>query len=305
VGGEIEANPGSGGSMKVSRAEPVILLSIALALSACNAHREKPHDETRKITVGTVESKAVTLTQQYICQIHSRRHISVRALVDGYVAAIPIAKGQRVKQDDVLFQIKPLNEDNLFSIKAPFDGVIDRVEEQQGSLIKDGDALTTLSDNSEMWVYFTVPEKRYLEFMAEKNQNKQLPAAELMLANDSKFPRTGKIAAIAQFNKKTADVAFRADFPNPDGVLSHGQAGTVLINRELKDAIVVPQRATFEALGKRYVYVVDKDDVAHQREIAIQDEVDDLFVVEKGVRPGDKIVVDGLKMVRDGEKVKN
>ena len=72
----------------------------------------------------------------------------------------------------------------------------------------------------------------------------------------------------------------------------------------LKDAIVIPPRATFEALIKRYVYVVDKNDVVHQREIVIQNEVDDLFVVDTGVAVGDKIVVDGVQMVRDGEKVK-
>ena len=75
-----------------------------------------------------------------------------------------------------------------------------------------------------------------------------------MLANDNKFPQTGKIGAIeAQFNNETGNIAFRADFPNPDRLLRHGQTGTILIHRMLHDAIVIPQRATFEILDKRYV----------------------------------------------------
>ena len=77
----------------------------------------------------------------------------------------------------------------------------------------------------------------------------------------------------------------------------------MLISQVQNDAIVVPQRATFEVLGKRYVYVVDKDDVAHQREIVIQNELDDLFVVKTGVGVDDKIVLEGVRLVRDGDKV--
>ena len=193
---------------------------------------------------------------------------------------------------------------NFTTVRAPFDGIIDRLHEQQGSLVKEGDILTTLSDNSVMWVYFNVTEKRYLEYMAETGQNKQSPDIELMLANQSKFPQIGKIGAIeANFNNETGNIAFRADFPNPDGLLRHGQTGTVLINRALKGAIVIPQRATFENLAKRYVYVVDKDDVVHQREIVIQNELDDIFVIEKGLDVNDRIVLEGIRQVRDGEKV--
>ena len=125
-----------------------------------------------------------------------------------------------------------------------------------------------------------------------------------MLANGSKFQQIGKIGAIeAEFNNETGNIPFRADFPNPDRLLRHGQTGTVLIRRVLKDAIVIPQRATFEILDKRYVYVVDKDDVVHQREIVIQNELEDIFVIKKGLDVNDKIVLEGIRQVRDGEKV--
>ena len=155
---------------------------------------------------------------------------------------------------------------NFTNVIAPFDGIVDRQHEQLGSLINEGEILTTLSDNSVMWVYFNVPEKQYLEYMASSKQDKENQKIELELANDDKFPQPCiNIDAIeGQFNNETGNIAFRADFPNPDGVLRHGQTGTILIHRTLKNALVIPQRATFELLDKRYVWVVGEDDVAHQ-----------------------------------------
>jgi membrane fusion protein (multidrug efflux system) len=128
---------------------------------------------------------------------------------------------------------------------------------------------------------------------------------ELVLANQSKFPQPGKIGAIAaQFNNETGNIPFRADFPNPDGLLRHGQTGTILIHRKMHDATVIPMRAVYEFRDKRYVFVVDKDDVVHGREIDIQYELDDIFVIKKGVGVGDRIVLDGIRQVRGGEKVK-
>ncbi len=210
------------------------------------------------------------------------------------------------------------------SVKAPFDGIIDRLLEMQGSLVKEGDVLTTLSDNSLMWVYFNVTEKRYLEYMAEAFRNKQstdivISDIKLLLANHNQFPHLGKIdqshrigAIEANFNNQTGNIKFRADFPNPERLLRHGQTGTVRISRTLKDALVIPQRATFEILDKRYVFVVDEKNVAHQREFDVQYEKDDIFVVEKtvvekgnkglkGLDVNDRIVFEGVRQVRDGD----
>jgi membrane fusion protein (multidrug efflux system) len=302
--------------MRVSRVQALILLLISFFLSACNASREKPHDEANKITVTTVQTKTATIMQQYTCRIDARRHIDVRTPAEGYLAAIPVREGQTVKEGDLLFQVgpppdkekpEPENQNKLVSIKSPFDGTVGRFPRQQGSFVLKGETLTTLSDNTGVWVYFEVPEKHYLESMAEQTHNMGYPDVELMLANHSKFPQTGKIREILGGSSTTGNIVFRADFPNPDGLLRHGQTGTLLIKRVVKDAILlIPRRATFEGpyLWKRYVYVVDKDDVAHQREISIQNEVNDVFVVEKGVGVGDKIVSDGVRMVRDGDKVK-
>jgi membrane fusion protein (multidrug efflux system) len=194
---------------------------------------------------------------------------------------------------------------NFADVTAPFDGIVDRPHQQQGGLVRKGETLTTLYDNSVMWVYFNVPERRYLEYKsANLDQHKDDLKIELVLANGHKFDQPGKLGAIgATFNNQTGSIPFRADFPNPDGLLRHGQTATVLIRREQDDAIVIPQGATFEVHDKRYVYVVDKDDVAHRREVVIRNELEDVFVVKAGVGVGDKIVTEGVRLVRDGDKV--
>src|SRR5204863_2435718 len=108
----------------------------------------------------------------------------------------------------------------LTIVRAPFDGLIDRLHEQEGSLVTERDILTTLSDNSVMWVYFNVPQARYLEYMADEGRSHESSEIELELADHSKFPQTGKIGAIeAKFNNETGNIPFRADFPKPKRLL--------------------------------------------------------------------------------------
>ena len=193
---------------------------------------------------------------------------------------------------------------NFTKVKAPFDGIVDRQLEQLGSLIKEGDILTTLSDNSVMWVYFNVPEKQYLEYMASSKQEKEDQRIELELANQTSSRKPCiNVTVEGQFNNETGNIPFRADFPNPDGLLRHGQTGTILIHRTLKNALVIPQRATFELLDKRYVWVVGEDDVAHQTLITIKHELEDIFVIDSGLDVKDKIVLEGVREVEEGGKV--
>jgi membrane fusion protein (multidrug efflux system) len=199
-------------------------------------------------------------------------------------------------------------------VTAPFDGIVDRQEQQLGSLIKEGEVLTTLSDNSVMWVYFNVPEASYFEFKARQGKRKDNSRLELVdsrielqLADGSTFNQTaGNTVTIeGKFNNETGNIAFRADFPNPDSLLRHGQTGNVLIHRTVHNAIVIPQRATYEVLDKRYVYVVGKDNKAHPREITIQHELDDIFVIKSGLYVNDRIVLEGIQYVHDGQKLED
>ena len=211
-------------------------------------HEEEPHQESQKIVVTSPKAMDVTVTQDYVCQIRSQRHIDVCALDTGYLQEISVREGQAVKQGDVMFRILPIlykakldaelaeahlaeleynnteslykrkavvsqNEVLLFKakfdrakakadlakaemnfteVKAPFDGIVDRLREREGSLIKEGDVLTTLSDNSLMWVYFNVPEKQYLEYMAARAQHEAEDIIEFLLANQTKFPNPAR-----------------------------------------------------------------------------------------------------------------
>ena len=225
---------------------------------------------------------------------------------------------------------------NFTVIKAPFDGIMDRLNQQQGSLVKKEEVLTNLSDNSVMWVYFNVPEARYLDYLARQDpaqSNSRLTLVdsqvELQLANGSKFsykpidPNSslevpagqlangGKspyipsntVTVEGKFNNETGNIAFRADFPNPDSLLRHGQTGTILIHRTMRNAVVIPQRATYEILDKLYVWVVGEDHVVRQRQITVEHELEDIYVLKSGLGVKDKIVLEGVRQVRDGEKV--
>ena len=365
---------------------PIIFALMCLSLPACNMPADaQSREERHRIVATSPEAKDVVITQQYVCQIHSQRHIEIRALQEGYLELITLKEGQAVKEGDVMFRVIPIlykarldaekakarlaeitwknavqlakdkvvsdqevalrraeldeanakvqlaqAEYNFTEVKASFDGIVNLLLKQQGSLVKKEEILTTLSDNSLMWVYFNVPEARYLEDMAGVGQDNDTRQIDLVLANGSKFPQHCKsVVKTAQFNNETGNIQYRADFPNPDGLLRHGQTGNILIHHLLKNAIVIPQRATFEILDKRYVWVVEKDGVIHQSEVVFQYEMDDIFVIKKkeehkkeehktevsknqehktevhitGLDVTDRIVLEGVRQVRDGEKV--
>lgn len=189
-------------------------------------------------------------------------------------------------------------------IRADFDGVVDRLPKQLGSTIKEGEVLTTLYDNSVMWVYFYVPEVRSLEYRSKPGRDIERQQLELILADGARFPQSSALVTpLPKGNSETGMFCYRADFPNPDRLLRHGQTGKMLVNRTLKNALVIPQRATFERLEKQYVFVVDKDDVVREREILIAHEIEDVYVVKKGLDADDKIVFEGVRQVVEGQKL--
>jgi len=188
------------------------------------------------------------------------------------------------------------------TVTARFDGIVDRLLERRGSLVKESDVLTTLYDNRVMWVYYNVPEARYLEYMAAQKRGGEVHQIELVLADGSKFQYPAQaFTVMGKVNNETGNIQFRADFANPDGLLRHGQTGLVLIHRRLPGAVVIPQRATFEVLDKQYVFVVGGDGVAHQRMIHVLHELEDVYVVGPGLGPDERIVVEGVREVHDGE----
>ena len=189
------------------------------------------------------------------------------------------------------------------TVKAPFTGIMDHFQGRLGSLVDEGDLLTTLSDNSKMWVYFNVPEAEYLTYK-EHTKGDSTMKVKLLMANNEVFRYPGVVKTIeADFNNETGNIAFRATFPNPQGLLRNGETGSILMTVPMKNALLIPQKATFEILEKKYVYVVDKNNVVHQREITIGSEMPDLYAITAGLSGNEKILLEGLRKVKDGDKI--
>jgi membrane fusion protein (multidrug efflux system) len=229
---------------------------------------------------------------------------NTKALADSNVVsknelALAKAKFDKAKAELSLAQVHL----GFTDVRAPFDGIMDRFYARQGSLLEEGDLLTVLSDNSKMWVYFNVPEAEYLNYkLALKGDS--VMNVQLLMANQQLFPYPGKVETIeADFNNETGNIAFRATFPNPKRLLRHGETGNVQMVVPYKDALIIPQKATFEVLEKKYVFVVGEDNVVHQTEISIAAEMPDLYVVSGGISPKDKIMLEGIRKVRDNDKI--
>lgn len=189
-------------------------------------------------------------------------------------------------------------------IRAPFDGIIDRFHVRLGSLVDEGDLLTNLSDNSKMWVYYNVPESEYLDYKAKLN-NDMAPKVSLLMANNKMFDYHGVVETIeGEFDNETGNIAFRATFPNPKKLLRHGETGNIQMEVPLKNTILIPQKATFEVLDKKYVYVVDKNNVIKSREIKIAAELPNIFAIKSGLSVDDKILLEGIRLVKENEKIK-
>jgi membrane fusion protein (multidrug efflux system) len=188
-------------------------------------------------------------------------------------------------------------------IKAPFDGIMDHFQVRLGSLVNEGDLLTTLSDNSEMWVYFNVPEAEYLNYKTHATEENLLKV-NLLMANNQEFEFPGVVKTIeADFNNETGNIAFRATFPNPKGLLRHGETGNIEMTIPLRNAIIIPQKATYEILEKKYVFVVDKNDVVHSREVAIASEMPDIYIIKDGLKENERILLEGIRKVKEGDKI--
>jgi len=160
-----------------------------------------------------------------------------------------------------------------------------------------------LSDISKMWVYFNVPEAEYLDYKTNKLDENPV-AVRLKMANGEVFDQAGKIETIeADFDNKTGNIEFRAVFPNPKQILRHGETGNILIDIPYKNALIIPQKATFEILDKTYVYVVNKEHKLEQRLITVAAELPYLFIVKSGLKEGDNVLLEGLRKVHNGEKI--
>lgn len=324
----------------------------------CAAKEEENEVETTFMVSAPIRIDT-SITEEYVCQIHSISHIELRAQERGFVQKIYVDEGQFVKEGQLLFQIMPrlyeaeyqkakaeadfaeieyqntkrLADSNVVAqnelamaqakfnqakaelslaavhlqftqIRAPFDGIVGRFEVRLGSLVDEGDLLTKLSDNSQMWVYFNVPEAAYLDYKIQVKKD-NITKVKLLMANNRLFEQLGKVEVIeADFNNETGNIPFRATFPNPNRLLRHGETGNILMRVPLKHTLLIPQKSTFEVLDKKYVFVVDKQGEVTSREISVGAEMPHLYAVTSGLDEGDVFLLEGLRLVREKDKIK-
>jgi membrane fusion protein (multidrug efflux system) len=189
-------------------------------------------------------------------------------------------------------------------IRAPFDGTIDRIPLKLGSLVNEGELLTSLSDNSQMFAYFNVSEPEYLDYQTNA-KNRVNTKVNLVLANNESLPYQGTVETIeSEFNSETGNIAFRARFPNPVRLLKNGETGKVLMTVPVRNALVIPQKSTFEIQEKKYVFVVDGNGTVKSQNITVLSEMSDLYVVGNGLSESDRILLDGVQKVKDDDKIK-
>jgi len=213
--------------------------------------------------------------------------------------AVAQAKLQSAKAEVALAKLHL----SFTEIRAPFDGTIDRIPLKLGSLIDEGELLTSLSDNSQMFAYFNVSEPEYLQYQTDVKDRAETKV-NLLLANGESFKYKGNVEVIeSEFDNETGNIAFRARFANTGKLLRNGETGKIQMLVPLKNAIVIPQKATYEIQDKKYVFIVDKNNKVSSREITITGEIPDLYVISSGLTQKDRILLDGVQKVKENDNI--
>lgn len=252
----------------------------------------RPREYEAELMKAKAKVKTTELEMQNVKTLADKNIVSKSEL------ALAVAKLNEAKAEEALAEVFM----GYTKILAPFDGTIDRLRFKEGSLVDDGALLTSLSNNSQVYAYFNVSEVEYLDYKSKKNSEKQ--QATLLLANGQPHKYKGNIETIeGEFDHNTGNIAFRAKFPNPDQLLKHGETGRVQLKMDIKQALIIPQKAAYELQDKLYVYVVDAKNVVHSRNITIQQRLPNLFVVASGLSPNDVILLEGSQNVNDDEKI--
>lgn len=199
-------------------------------------------------------------------------------------------------------------------ITSPVNGVIGTLPYKIGSLVSSNTPLplTTVSNVSNIFAYFSINEKQVLEiagnFGGPSTIDKlaAMPPVSLILANGTEYKHPGKIETTGGLiNTATGSISVRATFPNPGNLIRSGSSGSVKIPITIDSAIVIPQKATYEIQGKKFVYIVAEDGSISSKAVAVMDNDDGKFyIVEDGLAKGDRVVIDGLATLRDGITIK-
>ena len=197
-------------------------------------------------------------------------------------------------------------------VKSPANGVVGTLPYRQGALVSSAmpQPLTTVSDNNQMYVYFSISEAQMLNMTRESGSAEAaigaMPDVTLLLVDGSEYPYKGKVESVSGVvDRSTGTVQVRAAFENPEKLLKSGSTGSVVIPTTYKDQIVVPVTATVQMQDKFKVYLVDKDNIAHEQLVTTEPLSNGKeYVIKEGLKEGDVIVAEGAGMLKDGQDIK-
>ena len=201
---------------------------------------------------------------------------------------------------------------NYSVIRAPISGVVGKINMRNGSLVGPGDPtpITTVSDTKELYAYFSMNEKEYLNFLKNSyganvsEKLKNMPAVELVMANGDIYPEKGKVEAVTgQIDPETGTIQFRVSLPNPQKLLSNGNTGKIRVPKMYEKVLAVPESATVEQQGLVYIYKIEKD-TARISTIQVLDRIDNMVLISEGVKKGETVVAEGVATLKDKSPVK-
>ena len=247
----------------------------------------------------TVDNKRMLFKQNIISQYDLQMAENTLA---SYEAQLAAAQAQLQSARDNL---------RWCTVTSPADGVVGSIPYRVGSLVsgQSATALTTVSNISKMYVYFSMTEKQLLAMTRETGgidaAIKKMPAVSLVLSDGSTYSQSGVISTVSGvIDQSTGSVQMRATFDNAGHVLRSGGSGSVLVPTHAEDAIMVPQSATFDVQDKKFVYVVNADKTVATREITVLSQNNgQSYVVTSGLKAGERIVVDGVNKLKNGQQI--
>ena len=266
--------------------------------------------KTAEASVAT--AKAALQTQELTTQ--NNRELNKRGIVSDYQLStsenqLAQAKASLAQAEAALVNAKRNLE--YTEVTSPSDGIVGEIPYRIGSLVSASMAtpMTTVADNSEMFAYFSMTERQLLNMVREGGTTKEildkLPSIQLQLIDGSIYPDSGRVATISGvIDPTTGSVSMRALFPNDHNILRSNSTGNVIFPNPMQNVIMIPQSATTEIQDKRFVYVVQADNTVKNTEIKTFT-LDDgkNFFVTAGLKPGDKIVIEGVQALNDGQAI--
>ncbi|WP_437396214.1 efflux RND transporter periplasmic adaptor subunit [Flagellimonas lutimaris] len=198
------------------------------------------------------------------------------------------------------------------NILSPVNGYIGEIPYKVGALVSStmGEPLTMVSDISGIRAYFSMTEKELLQMKTEMTNNgttasyENTPDVELVMINGETYPQKGKIAMVNNIiNPSTGSVTLRADFDNPNLLLSSGSTGTIKVPSTYEATFVIPQFATIDLQGTKMVYVLNDDNTVNTKPLKIVAQTDTQFIVNEGLEEGKSIVTEGVSKLKDGQTI--